>query len=501
MKDPSHSLSNRFILLLSLWAGLATGTLEVLIQLFRKFGLHQLIGLGLDFIWMAPLADMLIFLAVGLVYIPYARRFTRLNNIRVLVFVLAFLSAFSVILYIPIDWYARDILSLGIAIALANAINPPGERVERLLRQTSLVLILIVFLSGVGLRTYSWMKEQQALANLPVAAPGSPNVLLIVMDTVRAQNLSLYGYERDTTPNLNKLARDGVVFETAFSTAPWTLPSHASIFTGHWPHEMTADRETPLDDTYPTLAQFLQGYGYQTAGFVGNNTMVTYELGMDRGFIHFEDFDTSAGQIFISTSIGRALGCWRLLGPGCAFRQLIGSYQELGRKSDQEVSAEALDWISKRSAAPYFMFINYYDAHSPYLPPEPFSTTFDPERPWRSKVFQTGVLWDGSPEDTRREVNNYDELILWLDHELGVFLDQMRMQGYLENTLVVITSDHGEEFQEHGVIGHGDSLYRQSVQVPLLLIFPDHLPAGRRVQTPVSLRNIPATVLDLIGTN
>jgi arylsulfatase A-like enzyme len=163
------------------------------------------------------------------------------------------------------------------------------------------------------------------------------------------------------------------------------------------------------------------------------------------------------------------------------------------------VNTAALNWLSNRRKAPYFVFINYYDAHSPYLPDEPFDTSFDPRRPSRSKAYQTGVLWDGTAEETRLEKNNYDESIRWVDYEFGQLLEQLRLQGLLENTLVIVTSDHGEEFQEHQVMGHGDSLYRQSVQVPLLMIFPNHLPAGIRVDQPVSLRNIPATILDLAG--
>jgi arylsulfatase A-like enzyme len=161
-----------------------------------------------------------------------------------------------------------------------------------------------------------------------------------------------------------------------------------------------------------------------------------------------------------------------------------------------------LDWIAGREEGPFFVMVNYFDAHAPYLPPEPFNTAFDPKRPLFSKVFIEGMgAWDGTPAETQREVTAYDEAIKYVDYEIGELLGEMRQQGLLENTLIIITSDHGEEFREHEVMSHGNSLYRQSVQVPLIMVFPNHLPAGARVEDPISLRNIPATVMDLVGLN
>ena len=118
----------------------------------------------------------------------------------------------------------------------------------------------------------------------------SPNVLLIVLDTVRADHLSLYGYERPTTPNLERLAKRGIRFDNARATAPWTLPSHASMFTGHWPHELGAKWMTPLRGNLPTLAEYLGAHGYATAGFVANVVYCSQETGLARGFTHYEDY-------------------------------------------------------------------------------------------------------------------------------------------------------------------------------------------------------------------
>ena len=404
-------LTIRAILLISIWAGLTTGFVDVLIQIVRKYFLHRVIGLGLDFIWMAPVTDAVLFLLVGILFIPISKRISSGNAFKLLVGILAFLGTFSTVQYLPIELIAMTVLSLGVAVVCANFAQRISSTFYWIVQKTTPIFAAIVVLVGVGLFTYFWMVERQAFAQLPAGDPGRPNVLLIVMDTVRAENLSLYGYSLDTTPVLQDLSQQGVVFQQAFSTAPWTLPSHASIFTGHWHHEMSADWETPLDDTYPTLAEVLRGRGYETAGFVGNNIYVSYEHGLNRGFMHFEDYDTSAGQAFVSSSLGRALGCWRQLGPGCFLRKLTGYYEILGRKNAQEVNTEALNWIASHQDRPYFMFINYFDAHAPYLPPAPFDTKFGPKRPPFSKVFIEGLgAWDGTPEETQREEIAYDEI-------------------------------------------------------------------------------------------
>src|SRR5262249_1413595 len=134
---------------------------------------------------------------------------------------------------------------------------------------------------------------RSSLGRRPAPPRGAKNVLLIVLDTVRAQSLSLYGYSRDTTPNLRRIAARGVRFDQALSTAPWTAPSHASMFTGRWPHELSIGWSRPLDATHPTLAEFLSARGYKTAGFVANTTYCSYETGLDRGFARYDDYDVT----------------------------------------------------------------------------------------------------------------------------------------------------------------------------------------------------------------
>ena len=157
--------------------------------------------------------------------------------------------------------------------------------------------------------------EHRALSLRPPAKPGVPNVLLIVLDDVRAASLSLYGYDRPTTPNLERLARRGVVFSEARSTAPWTLPSHASMMTGRWPHELSVGPDLPLDGTFPTLAETLGREGYATAGFVGNTVYCNALYGMGRGFARYEDAYENQTVSLFETVRSSGLGQARHSGP------------------------------------------------------------------------------------------------------------------------------------------------------------------------------------------
>jgi arylsulfatase A-like enzyme len=157
------------------------------------------------------------------------------------------------------------------------------------MRSTFLVSALaVIAIAGGALGWPRWV-ESRAIAALPAPPAGAPNVLLIVLDTVRARSLGLYGYERATSPNLDRFAKNGVVFSHAFSASPWTLPSHGAMFTGRLPHELSGGWMTPIDGTYPTLAEALSSVGYLTAGFIANTTYCPAEFGLARGFSHYED--------------------------------------------------------------------------------------------------------------------------------------------------------------------------------------------------------------------
>ena len=202
----------------------------------------------------------------------------------------------------------------------------------------------------------SWMAPRATGSSTGVA-PDSPNVLLIVMDTVRAQNLSLYGYARQTTPRLEQFAKTGARFDRAIATAPWTLPSHASMFTGRVAREMSADFRAPLDDMYPTLAETLGAQGYLTAGFVANTYYCNAENGLSRGFDHYEDYQLSLSEFAISASLSRAI-----LNRD-AVRRLINYHDVIGRKTAPDINRAFLSWLERQSERPFFAFLNYLEAH------------------------------------------------------------------------------------------------------------------------------------------
>jgi arylsulfatase A-like enzyme len=328
-------------------------------------------------------------------------------------------------------------------------------------------------------------------------------VLLIVLDTVRADRMSLYGYERDTTPALARLASRAVTFNRARSTAPWTLPSHSSMMTGRWRHELSAGMNAPLDHAEPTLAEYLAGRGYATAGFVSNTTYAGAETGLDRGFARFEDHSLSIRDVLWTTGIGRRFLC-PLFAPQA--RCSDGHPNDHQRKSAARIRRDFLTWLdgNEGDGRPFFAFLNLFDAHNPYLTPDDFPPRFGirPESERDLRLFERWFITDKtklSPRDAKLVSDAYDDCLAYLDSQVDGILCDLALRGRLEDTLVIITADHGEHFGEHGLYGHASSLYDQELHVPLLVLLPRAAQAGRSVADPVSLRDLPATVVDVLG--
>ncbi len=330
----------------------------------------------------------------------------------------------------------------------------------------------------------------------------------------RASNLSVQGYERPTTPNLKSLAESGVRFDRAFSTSAWTLPSHASLFTGRWPHELGVDWKSPLRDDVPTLAGYLGAHGYDTAGFVANLDYCARETGLGRGMMHYEDFPIDVYDAFgryVALGHRLEISTWAFIFDGFLeksfgrwFNLVPRSREHVKRGSD--VSRGFLDWLGGRQdrRRPFFAFLNYNDAHSPYEVPDPTVPGFG-LRPVTSLDRQTLVLWNTldkarlSYHDVRLAADVYDDCIAYLDRQLGMLMAELGRRGVLDETLVIVTSDHGEHLGDHLLFFHGCSLYRQLVQVPLVIVDRKAAPTGRVVAEPVSLCDVPATVVDLLG--
>ena len=441
---------------------------------------------------MAPVAYAVLFAVPAAGAALLAGRRPRARWLPWLIGILTFLSAYSVLLLATTLYdSARLIVAAGLAVRLGTLAAQHEPRVRRWLAPVLATLALACLALGGGYNILISVRERRALAALPAARPGEPNILFLIWDTVRAPELELYGYPRPTTPNLDRLARRGVAFDYAISTAPWTLPSHAGMFTGLYPHQLSAGWTRPLDDRHPTIAEVLAAHGYVTAGFVANTFYTSRETGLARGMAHFEDFGFTPGNFLMSTALGRMLANDRPL------REAMGNVQLPGRKTADRIDGDFLRWLGRRPAGhPFFAFLNYYDAHSPYLPPAPYDTLFQAHRQDRKPLIWMG--WLMTPAQVRAERDAYDASIAYLDSRLGTLVDSLRARGLLDNTIVVLAADHGEEFGEHGVFTHGNSLYIPSLHVPLVIVGPGVSPA-RRVPHMVSLRDIPATLLDLAG--
>ncbi len=487
------------ILVLAAWFALIVGFAELTVLGVRKFILDQMLFVGPQVIWMTPLSYVLFFVAIGLMLQGIAWKWPRLVSLRTTVFLFTFLAAFSFLFL----WYPRLhklailLLTLGLAVHAARLSATRAEGVQRLVGRTVGWMAGLVLIMAVGLHGWRALVEHGEMAKLAPARAQAPNVLLIVLDTVRAQSLSVYGYQRPTTPQLEKLAKRGVRFERAISTAPWTAPAHASMFTGRWPHELSIGWLTPLDATYPTLAEVLGARGYATAGFVANVRYTGYETGLNRGFIHFEDYPTSFGEIVISSSLGR------FITNSPRLRQAVGCHDLLDRKAAANINEAFLDWQAGQPGRPFFAFLNYFDAHEPYAPPKPFDSMFGPVRPRGPFMHEANRGWRGdkwamSQEETQAEVDAYESAIAYLDHQLGQLFDELERRKVLDNTVVIVTSDHGEQLGEHGLFGHLNSLYMPLLHVPLLISYPAAVPTGLSVSAPVSPRDLPATIMNIL---
>lgn len=347
---------------------------------------------------------------------------------------------------------------------------------------------------GATARVLCWSPALAALAlavvaAMPVPAPapagtprrgGPPDLVLVVLDTVRADALSAYGNARPTSPNIDRLAAEGVRFSHAYSTTFWTLPSHASLLTGLHPSEHGATSETNhLPGAVTTLAETLRAEGYRTAAWV-SNPWLEAERGFAQGFEQY-------GEL------------WR--------EALRGGTVAL----DREGVRRAIGFIEGRApgSAPFFLFLNLNSAHLPYSP-DPLRLVElapAPRSPDRvARLRRVRGMWaslagvaDLDAEDFAILRDLYEAEVWMLDELVGKLVDVLRARGVLDETLVIVTADHGENLGEHGMIDHLLSLYETTTRVPLLMRHPPSIPAGRVDEALVSIVGVVPTVLDVVG--
>ncbi len=303
------------------------------------------------------------------------------------------------------------------------------------------------------------------------------NVVLISIDTLRADHLSSYGYERETSPNLDRLASAGVLFEGAYAHAPKTAPSHMSLMTSVLPevhrvgNRVQGRRGARLSPGLPTLAELLHDAGYQTVAFTSGGN-VGGGLGFRRGFERYEHLSVDARESF-----GRAA-----------------------------------DWVAGSPSQPFFLFVHTYQTHAPYLPPPGYYELYTdpgyagriPGRPGAHRGRAPGEFMRladfGDPSDVAHLQDLYDGCIRYVDDRLGSLLDALEEAGASDDTIVIVASDHGEEFLEHAGSGHS-TLFDEVLRVPLIFRMPPALGdrPGLRVREPVGLVDVVPTILELLG--
>jgi len=405
---------------------------------------------------------------------------------------------------------------------------------SRLLKQ-SLIFLLFIFLFlflSLFLREGENESNKNEIKNAPI---GKPNIILITMDATRSDHLSCYGYERLTTPNLDKFSREGLLFKNAYATDSWTLPSHASIFTGKYPSrhgahynseaivrylsEAKAGKKIDIEkifwNCFPslskenhTLAEVLSEKGYRTAGVIGG-VFCSSIYGFGQGFDYYNE-----NFLNVESDIKFFL-IYQVINSFSPLFDISARYGYYSKRLGSHLNKVAFQWLEKNHGNPFFLFIHYVDTHNPYLPPPPYNEYFgmvdkriirkhNPKGELNYITAEGSIacaVTTGDPQFAPEKellVSQYDGEIRYLDHCLGLLFEKLKTLNIYENTLIIITSDHGEAFGEHALLFHDRVLYEEVLRVPLIIKYPYSSRRGV-IEKQVSLVDLFPTILSLLN--
>jgi arylsulfatase A-like enzyme len=475
------------IVALGVCGAVAAGLVHYAQLLVADWGLGTFRWFSREFFWMAPVAYGLVIVPGTAVLGGIAMFVRRPAWYAVAAGCIVTVAGFGILL--PVSQLSRAaalLLAAGAGVQAARlAVRAPERwtRVTTRVAAASLVALPAIALLHHGARAWG---EARAVAALADPRPGAPNVLLVVLDAARARSLGFVNPRAATTPRLDTWAPGATVFERAFAVAPWTLPSHASMMSGRYAGELAADWTVPIGREHPVLPELLRDAGYATAGFVANLHYTAWDSGLDRGFLHYDDYQVDWAQTLRSSSytqtaivdtllrVPRPATLRNLLHPDLS---IVRQHRYRSRLGGEVIDA-FLAWRRAHDQRPFFALLNLMDPHLATLSSEEDRRRY--------------------PHDHRGEPD-YLAAMRYLDVELDRMLSTLQAEGQLDNTIVLITADHGELLGEHGLEGHARSAYRDVLHVPLLVRFPGRVPAGARVARAVSLRDLPATILDLAG--
>jgi len=314
-------------------------------------------------------------------------------------------------------------------------------------------LVLLILVAAGWLAFRLWLHTSSSLSSFwKKQGVEKPNVLLVTMDTTRADHLSLYGYNGVQTPHLNELGERGVVFEQCATASPLTLPAHCSILTGYYPpyHGVRVNGNNALSDDQTTAAEIFAASGYKTAAFIAA-FVLDGRWGLKQGFDYYDDqFDLKK------------------------YRQLdLGTVQRPGN----EVVDSALKWLEENRDQPFFAWVHLYDPHLPYEPPEPYLSQY--------KYYPPVSLYDGE--------------IAFMDEQIGRLYSWLKSKGLDQKTIIILVGDHGEGLGDHGELAHGYFIYDYAVHVPLIVVSPHYKLQGVRVPSQVSVVDLLPTMAEMAG--